>query len=221
VKYSFERAIIIADPDGPAWMLDVIRGAGDLMYDKIQAGTATQTDVDAWRATNPIEVVDTYTVKINLNAPYAPFLSVLAYSCCAIVSPSWVEAHGGITIGEHNADMDRYAVAGTGPYTMESWDPGVVTLVKYDDYWGGPTGNLNARVQRVILKTIPDANTRLTDLLSGNTDFAAIVRDHWYQVINQTLWVQQHQVVSIVGNIRAVGPLPTFSIDFLGFNQHY
>ncbi|MEM2058632.1 MAG: ABC transporter substrate-binding protein, partial [Thermoproteota archaeon] len=53
VKYSLERAIIIADPDGPAWMLDVIKGAGDLMYNKIWEGTATWDDVEAWRAQKP------------------------------------------------------------------------------------------------------------------------------------------------------------------------
>ncbi|MEM3692420.1 MAG: ABC transporter substrate-binding protein [Candidatus Bathyarchaeia archaeon] len=220
VKYSLERAIIIGDPDGPAWMLDVIRGAGDLLG-KIWEGTATQADVDEWRAQNPIEILDDYTIRINLERPYAPFPNVLAYTVCAIVSPSYVEAHGGITIGEHNEWMDRHAEAGTGPYILESWEAGTVILRKNPNYWGGPKGEIHPIVERVIIRDVPDANTRLTDLLAGNADFAYIVRDHWYQLIDQNSWELEKKVVSIKEGVRAIGPLPTFDIDFLGFNYRY
>ncbi|RSN73878.1 ABC transporter substrate-binding protein, partial [Candidatus Methanodesulfokora washburnensis] len=49
VNYSLVRAIVIADPDGPAWMLGPIRGAEELM-EKIWAGNATWDDVKAWLA---------------------------------------------------------------------------------------------------------------------------------------------------------------------------
>lgn len=234
VKYSLERAIIIADPDGPAWMLDVIKGAGHLMYDLIWKGTATWDDVEAWRAQKPIEIVDDYTVKINLERPYAPLPSVLAYAVCSIVSPSYVEAHGGIEIGKHNEWVDRNAAPGTGPYIFESWEAGTVTLRRNPDYWGGPKagessggptnyvlGRIQPKIERVILKTIPDANTRLTDLLSGACDFAAISRDHWPQLIDFDHWVSTHEVIGIKSEIRAVGPLPSFDLDFLGINFRY
>jgi ABC-type transport system substrate-binding protein len=234
VKYSLERAIIIADPDGPAWMLDVIKGAGDLMYNKIWKGTATWDDIEAWRAQKPIEVIDDYTVRINLERPYAPFPSVLAYAVCAIVSPSYVEAHGGIEIGKHNEWVDRNAAAGTGPYMFESWEAGTVILRRNPNYWGGPKtgeasggptnyvlGRIQPKIERVIIKTIPDANTRLTDLLSGACDFAAISRDHWPQLIDFDHWVSTHEVKGINPDIRAIGPLPTFDLDFLGINFRY
>jgi ABC-type transport system substrate-binding protein len=234
VKYSIERAIIIADPDGPAWMLDVIKGAGDLMYNKIWEGTATWDDVEAWRAQNPIEIIDDYTVRINLERPYSPFPTVLAYAVCSIVSPSYVEAHGGVEIGTHNEWIDRNAAAGTGPYIFESWEAGTIILRRNPDYWGGPKtgdptggptnyvlGRIQPKIERVILKTIPDANTRLTDLLSGACDFAAISRDHWNQLIDFDHWVSTHEVIGINPDIRAIGPLATFNLDFLGINFRY
>lgn len=233
VKYSLERAIIIGDPDGPAWMLDVIKGAGHLM-ELIWEGEATWEDVEKWRAQKPIEIVDDYTVKIHLERPYAPFPSVLAYTVCAIVSPSYVEAHGGIEIGKHNEWIDKNCAPGTGPYIFESWEAGTVILRRNPNYWGGPKtgvgrggptdyvfGRIEPKVERVILKTVPDANTRLTDLLSGACDFAYIIRDHWSQLIDFNRWVSKHEVASINPDIRAIGPLPTFDLDFIGINFRY
>jgi len=45
-------------------------------------------------AVESTEVVDDMTVKFTLNAPYAPFLSNLAYPTGLIVSPTAVKAHG-------------------------------------------------------------------------------------------------------------------------------
>jgi ABC-type transport system substrate-binding protein len=223
VQYSLERAIIIADPDGPAWMLGPIKGAEALM-EKIWAGNATQADVDAWKAQKPIEVLDTYTVRINLDRPYAPLPKVLAFTVASIVSPSYVEAHGGVQIGKHNDWMDKHAEAGTGPYILESWTPGVITLKRNPNYWGGPNGNIHPQVERVIIKEVDDPNTRLTDLLSGQADMAYIIRDMWPQLIDMNKWYANQTVVVLdqyKNDIRAVGPLPTFDIDFLGFNFNY
>ncbi|NHV05723.1 MAG: hypothetical protein HA495_00105 [Thaumarchaeota archaeon] len=223
VQYSLERAIIIADPDGPAWMLGPIKGAEALM-EKIWAGNATQDDVDAWKAQKPIEILDTYTVRINLDRPYAPLPKVLAFTVASIVSPSYVEAHGGVQIGKHNEWMDKNAEAGTGPYVLESWTPGVITLRRNPNYWGGPNGNIHPQVERVIIKEVDDPNTRLTDLLSGQADMAYIIRDMWPQLIDMNKWYANQTVVVLdqyKNDIRAVGPLPTFDIDFLGFNFNY
>ncbi|MBV6638862.1 MAG: ABC transporter substrate-binding protein, partial [Mameliella sp.] len=80
-------------------------------------------------AVETIEVVDDLTVKFTLNAPYAPFLSNLAYPTGLIVSPAAVEQHG--------SDFGRNP-SGTGPFTFAEWRSNEAVVIEGNpDYWGG------------------------------------------------------------------------------------
>ncbi len=58
---------------------------------------------------------------------------------------------------------------GSGPYRLESWRSGErVTMVRNPAYWGAP-----AAFDRVIVKAVPEASTRVADLLSGGSQIAA------------------------------------------------
>lgn len=220
VKYSLDRVIIMSDPNGPGWCLDPMKGAAALR-EKVWDGTATQADVDAYVNGGAVRIIDDYTVQIELDYPYSPFLKVLAYSVAAIVSPTYVEAHGGVQIGQQNEWMNIHAEAGTGPYILESWTPGIVTLVKNNNYWGGPNHDITPIVERVIIKDVPDGNTRLTDLKSGATDFAVIDRANWFTLINETAWRSSKTVTSLDPTVRAIGPIATLQIDFLGISTRF
>ena len=101
--------------------------------------------------------VDELTVKFTLNAPYAPFLSNLAYPTGLIVSPAAVEANG--------AEFGRHP-AGTGPFKFAEWRSNeAVVIEKNDAYWGAPAGT-NA----VVFRPITDANTRVAEMLAGGID---------------------------------------------------
>ncbi|MEO9777506.1 MAG: ABC transporter substrate-binding protein [Sedimentitalea sp.] len=103
------------------------------------------------------EVVDDLTVKFTLNAPYAPFLSNLAYPTGLIVSPAAVEQHG--------ADFGRNP-SGTGPFTFAEWRSNeAVVLERNADYWGDPAGT-----DVVVFRPITDANTRVAEMLAGGID---------------------------------------------------
>jgi peptide/nickel transport system substrate-binding protein len=103
------------------------------------------------------EVVDDYTVRMTLDAPYAPLLSNLAYPTGLLVSPA--------AVAEHGADFGRNP-SGTGPFGFAEWQSNTrVVLEKNPDYWdGAPT--LNA----LVFRPITDANTRVTEMLSGGLD---------------------------------------------------
>jgi peptide/nickel transport system substrate-binding protein len=102
-------------------------------------------------------VVDEHTVEIKLNAPYAPFLSNLAYPTGLMVSPSAVEANG--------ADFGRNP-AGTGPFKFAEWRSNeAVVIEKNPDYWGEP-----AATDAVVFRPITDANTRVAEMLAGGID---------------------------------------------------
>lgn len=57
---------------------------------------------------------------------------------------------------------------GAGPYRLERWDPGVeMEGIAFD---GHPLGR--PKIDRVIIRIIPDHNTVLTNILAGNVDHA-------------------------------------------------
>ena len=103
------------------------------------------------------EAVDDYTVKFTLDAPYAPFLSNLAYPTGLLVSPAAVMASG--------ADFGR-APVGTGPYKFAEWRSNeAVVLERNPDYWGEAAG-----LDAAVFRPITDANTRVAEMLAGGID---------------------------------------------------
>jgi len=108
-------------------------------------------------AVESTEVVDDMTVKFTLNAPYAPFLSNLAYPTGLMVSPAAVEANG--------KEYGRNPV-GTGPFKFAEWRSNEAVVVeRHDDYWGETAGT-----QAVVFRPITDANTRVAEMLAGGID---------------------------------------------------
>ena len=108
-------------------------------------------------AVESVEAVDPLTVKFTLNAPYAPFLSNLAYPTGLIVSPSAVEQHG--------AEFGRNP-SGTGPFTFAEWRSNEAVVVEGNpDYWDGAP-----ELQAVVFRPITDANTRTAEMLAGGID---------------------------------------------------
>ena len=108
-------------------------------------------------AVEATEVVDEMTVKFTLNAPYAPFLSNLAYPTGLIVSPAAVEAH--------RMDYGRNPV-GTGPFRFAEWRSNEAVVVERNDaYWAEAAGT-----QAVVFRPITDSNTRVAEMLAGGID---------------------------------------------------
>ncbi len=108
-------------------------------------------------AVESVEAVDDRTVQFTLNAPYAPFLSNLAYPTGLLVSPLSVETHG--------ADVGRNP-AGTGPFRFVEWRSNEAVVVEANaDYWDGAPA-----LEAVVFRPITDANTRTAEMLAGGID---------------------------------------------------
>lgn len=105
------------------------------------------------------EVVDDYTFRIVLKQPFAPLLSNLAMFCFAIASPEAIKSQG----PENFATSTEYPPIGTGPFKFVEWvkDDRIV-LERNPDYWGE-----KAKIEKVILKVIPDNSARYLALKSG------------------------------------------------------
>jgi peptide/nickel transport system substrate-binding protein len=93
----------------------------------------------------------------TLNAPYAPFLSNLAYPTGLIVSPA--------AVMEHGAEFGRNP-SGTGAFTFTEWRSNEAVVIEGNpDYWDGAPA-----LEAVVFRPITDANTRVAEMLSGGID---------------------------------------------------
>jgi peptide/nickel transport system substrate-binding protein len=116
-----------------------------------------------------VDVLDAYSLRLALKAPFAPLLSVLADRASMMVSPKAVEAAG--------QDFTRKAFrAGTGPFVLtEAIKDDHLTLERNPAWWGrdAASGAPLPYVDRVIMRPIRDPTTRLTNLRTGNADVVA------------------------------------------------
>ncbi|NEU58854.1 ABC transporter substrate-binding protein [Halorussus sp. MSC15.2] len=103
-----------------------------------------------------------YTLTIELNEPYAPFLRNLAMFASSVLSRRAIERHA----QDQNFSLSNQPV-GTGAFQFESWDTGNqrIRLSRNPDYWGeGPY------VNEVVFTAIGSNTTRAQTLISGGAD---------------------------------------------------
>jgi len=112
-----------------------------------------------------IETPDPLTVKITLAAPFAPFPSKLTGGAGYIQSPAAVQKLG-------DSLQRDLTGAGSGPYKFVSWQKDVsIILERNPDYWGKDAdGTQLPYMDRIIFKSFPDENVRLTNLKTGDAD---------------------------------------------------
>lgn len=105
-------------------------------------------------------VVDEYTVDIKLKNAFGPIFNYLASSRGNIVSAKHLEE-----VGE---EAHGRSPVGTGPFKFSSWDSGdKITLVRNDEYWGGP-----AKFQNLIFRVVDESSSRAIEVESGAVDVA-------------------------------------------------
>lgn len=108
-------------------------------------------------AIKEVSVVNNNTVQFTLNSPYAPFLSNLAYPTGLVVSPAAVK--------KHKKNFGRNP-SGTGAYLFSEWQANSKVVVTHNaQYWDGAP-----RLEAVVFRPITDANTRVSEMLSGGID---------------------------------------------------
>ncbi len=95
------------------------------------------------------------TVVFTLWKPNAPFLANLAMNFCSVVSPAALKKYGD--------DFFKHPV-GSGPFRFVEWvKDDHITLERNPEYWGGAP-----YLAKVVVRSIPENNTRLQELLQGN-----------------------------------------------------
>jgi peptide/nickel transport system substrate-binding protein len=115
------------------------------------------------------KAVGTDTVEVTLPKTASPqgFLSIMTFTVGAVVDPDEALAHQ--TGNDRGEAWLRNHSAGTGPYTLERWDPeSRAVLVANPNYWGPKPG-----LPRVVIQHVPETSTQKFMVSSGDADIAA------------------------------------------------
>ncbi|NHF74406.1 ABC transporter substrate-binding protein [Paracoccus xiamenensis] len=108
------------------------------------------------------EKIDAMTVRVHLKAPFPAALDFLE-SAIQIFPDQYYQE-----VGDQGFSQNP---VGTGPYKVEKIDTGSgYTLTAFDGYHeGGP--RQKAQIKTVEVRSIPDVNTQLAEMMSGTIDF--------------------------------------------------
>src|SRR6056297_2598879 len=158
-EYTFNLREGVTFHDGSAFDAEAVKFNFDRMLneDHPYHDTGPFPLAFFFSAVETVEVMDPLTVKFTLNAPYAPFLSNLAYPTGLIVSPD--------AVMENGADFGRNP-SGTGAFEFVEWRSNEAVVVEANpDYWDGAP-----ELQAVVFRPITDANTRTAKMLAGGID---------------------------------------------------
>lgn len=111
-----------------------------------------------------VEVLDDYTVKINLKNPFPSLLFKVSRG----IVPEHLLAGKDIASAEFNNKP-----VGTGPFKFVEWKKGErVVLEANNDYYAN-----KAKLKKVIFKVLPDPNVRAVQLETGEVDVTLLEPD--------------------------------------------
>ena len=148
--------------------------------------------------------VDDYTVDVMLDAPNPILIS--QWDGWYIMDKKWCAEHDAVAPTPASATTPSYASLhenGTGPFMIESHQPGVKTVFKaFPDWWGKPEHNL----KEIVFTPIASDATRVAALLSGEVD------------VVEPVPLQDIQRVNASGS-AAVMNGPEIRTIFLGMDQ--
>ncbi len=139
------------------------------------------------------EAVDDLTVKFILEKPDIFFTAHIAE--VPMLEPTHSEE-----IGEEAINSD---IIGTGPYVFKSWEADKeILLEKNPNYWGE-----EPEIDNVVFRTIPEAATRIAEMVNGNVDI----------IMN----VQNESVKTLEGSDGIkVFPKRMNRTEYIGFNTY-
>ncbi|MFA5670393.1 MAG: ABC transporter substrate-binding protein [Balneolaceae bacterium] len=125
-----------------------------------------------------IEVIDDYTVRINMKQPSAVILDALIYRGGFILSPT--------AMTKYKGDYNEHP-AGTGPFKFVEWIPGIsLTVVKNENYWDiGEDGQPLPYLDKIVFKVIADDSVRIVELQTGAADLIVRVPSHSMDVVSK------------------------------------
>ncbi len=140
--------------------------AEDVLF-SYQRAASEESDVRSWFApVSDVRVIDDHTIDFITKAPNPLFPDSIANFM--ILDKGWAERNDAALPARDAENFATMNVNGTGPFTLQSRDPGVRTvLVPNANWWDTPEHN----VTEATFTPIGNSATGLAALLSGEIDF--------------------------------------------------
>lgn len=123
------------------------------------------------------------------------------------------------------------STAGTGPYSMTSFDPNTNNIVMQanTNFWGGPYQfnggqKITPKIATIKINFVPDQATRDLDLQNaakaGQAMTIDLTADHIYDFADRSTWLNQGKLVSSTPGVSIYGVYPQFSTLFDPFDTN-
>ena len=158
-----------------------------------------------------VKALDDHTVECVLPVPFAPFLRSMG---TAIYPKHILEKHvdDGTFTSTWDIDTDPAEVIGTGPFTIEQYEPGDrLVLWRNPDYWLKDTaGNSLPYLDEVVHLIVPDLEATLDKFLAGESDSHGVLGEE----------LEELEPLQEEGNFTIYKRGPAFGTTFLGFNMN-
>lgn len=166
-EYTFVIRDGVTFHDGTEFNADAVKFNFDRIVDPATMSTSAVAIIGPYDST---DVVDAQTARVKLKEPFAPFLDSASQQFLGMVSPSAVQEHG--------QDYNLHPV-GTGPFKFVELVPqDHITVERNPDYDWAPAIYAHsgpAYLDRIVFKTILEANTRVSTLKTGETNLIEAV----------------------------------------------
>ncbi len=154
--YTFHLRQGVKFQDGTPFNADAVK----FNFDRIRNPDNKLKRYSLFKVIKQVDAVDENTVRFTLSEPFGAMIATFAHPAGAISSPAAIKKYG--------ADYGKHPV-GTGPYQFSEWVPGDhLTMVKNPDYWDKNNG---PKVDKIIIKPVPEDGTRIAMLQRGDAQF--------------------------------------------------
>jgi len=173
ITYHLRKGVVWSD-GAPFTAKDVI-----FSYHAVMNPNNNVPGRDGWDLITKAEAPDPYTVRFTLKKPYAPFLQTFFSTGGA--NPCILPEHVLAKYKSLNDVPYNSKPVGIGPFMVAEWKRGQeVRLVANPRYWRG-----RPKLKEVDDMIIPDRNTALSEMLSGDIDLWLDVPGHYVPQIQK------------------------------------
>ncbi len=162
-----------------------VMNADDVVYSLNRAMAKTSNFTPFTQGISKVVKVDAKTIDIILVSPNPVLLRQLTE--LRIMSKAWAEKNKSVEPKDMKGTDETFAhrnAIGTGPYTLESWQPDVRMVFKRNPNWWG---KMDGNVTEIVYTPIKSAATRIAALLSGEVDFVLDPTPQDWRVCVRTL----------------------------------
>ena len=158
-----------------------------------------------------VTALDDYTVQCVLPLPFAPFLRSMG---TAIYPKHILEKHvdDGTFESTWDIETDPSEIIGTGPFTIESYEPGQSLVLKRNpDYWlKDSAGNSLPYLDKIVRVIVPDLAAELAKFRAGESDTHGVTGEEFADL----------ELLQESENFTLYRRGPAFGTTFLAFNMN-